>query len=180
MPTTSLQFDDITVTVPVASLQPIGNYKGLNWNGFNVINVGNAVTGVAPQTEPNVAVQYILTTGTSNTATLTPASSSTKYFALQSFYFGCVASSQETVAGVPIACTMTLTGKKNGKTVVTQNISFNPTGPLISNMAYQKFAGAWSAVDEVDFTLTSTLSTAISVLYDNFSYILSSSKSKSG
>jgi len=31
-------------------------------------------------------------------------------------------------------------------------------------------AGAWKAVDEVQFTQTTLLSTAISVLYDNLQY----------
>jgi hypothetical protein len=151
----------------VASLQPIGTYKGLNWDGFNVIDVSLAPVGVAPQTEPNVAVQYILSTGLDNTATLKPASSKTTYFSLQSFYFGCVASSQETVAGVPLACSLTLTGKRKGKTVVTQDISFSPTGLLTSKMKKQTFAGAWTNVDEVDFQLDGLTAAATSVLYDN-------------
>lgn len=129
-----------------------------------------APIGVAAQSKPNVAVQYILTTGLDNTATLKPASSKTTYFSLQSFYFGCVVSSQETVAGVPLACTLTLTGKRKGKTVVTQNISFSPTRPLTSSMKKQTFAGAWSNVDEVDFKHTSALAAATSVLYDNFQF----------
>lgn len=170
--TLSVQFDDIKVTVPVASLQPIGTYKGLNWDGFNVIDVSLAPVGVAPQTKPNVAVQYILTTGLSNTATLKPASSKTAYFSLQSFYFGCVASSQETAAGVPISCSLTLTGKRKGKTVVTQDVSFSPNGllGLTSTMKKQTFAGAWTNVDEVDFKQTQLLAAATSVLYDNVQF----------
>jgi len=166
----SAQFDDIKVTVPVASLQPIGTYKGLNWDGFNVIDVSLAPTGVAAQSKPNVAVQYILSTGLDNTATLKPASSKTTYFSLQSFYFGCVASSQETVAGVPLACSLTLTGKRNGKTVVTQDISFTPAGLLTSPMKKQTFAGLWTNVDEVDFQLDGLLAAATSVLYDNVQF----------
>jgi hypothetical protein len=157
--------------VPVASLQPIGDYKGLSWDGFNVIDVSLASTGVAPHTEPNVAVQYILSEGVDETATLKPASDKTTYFSLQSFYFGCVASSQETVAGVPIACTLKLTGKRKGKVVVTQNISFQPTGLLTSDMKKQVFAGAWTNVDEIDFEQTGVLAAATSVLYDNVEYI---------
>jgi len=164
------QFDDIPVTVPVASLQPIGTYKGLTWNNFNVIDVSLAPVGVAPQTEPNVAVQYILTTGLDQVATLKPASSKVAYFSLQSFYFGCVASSQETAAGVPIACSLTLTGKKYGKAVVTQDISFTPGGLLTSSMKKVNFAGAWANVDEVDFQQKGLLSAATSVLYDNVAF----------
>lgn len=166
----SLQFDDITVVVPVASLQPIGTYKGLSWDGFNVINVGSAPTGVFAQSKPNVAVQYLVSSGLDNTATLKPASSKTSYFSLQSFYFGCVASTQETVVGVPIACSLTLTGKRKGKTVVTQDISFSPSGLLSSNMKKQTFAGAWTNVDEVDFQQTGALTAAIGVLYDNVQF----------
>jgi hypothetical protein len=152
-------------------LQPIGTYKGLNWDGFNVINVALAPVGVAAQTKPNVAVQYLLSTGLDNTATLKPASSKTTYFSLQSFYFGCVASSQETVAGVPLACSLTLTGKRKGKTVVTQVISFTPANLLTSPMKKQTFAGAWTNVDEVDFKLNGLVAAAaVGVLYDNVQF----------
>lgn len=115
-------------------------------------------------------MQYVLSTGLDNTATLKPASTKTTYFSLQSFYFGCVASSQETLAGVPIACTLTLTGKRKGKVVVTQDISFSPTGLLVSDMKKQTFAGAWTNVDEVDFQQTALLAAATSVLYDNVQF----------
>lgn len=152
-------------------MQPIGTYKGLNWDGFNVINVALAPVGVAAQTKPNVAVQYLLSTGLDNTATLKPASSKTTYFSLQSFYFGCVASSQETVAGVPLACSLTLTGKRKGKTVVTQDISFTPANLLTSPMKKQTFAGAWTNVDEVDFKLNGLVAAAaVGVLYDNVQF----------
>lgn len=81
-----------------------------------------------------------------------------------------MASSQETAAGVPLSCSLTLTGKKNGKTSVTQDISFTPAGLLTSNMKKVTFAGKWSNVDEVDFQQTGALSAATSVLYDNFEY----------
>ncbi|KAK4549154.1 hypothetical protein LTR36_007612 [Oleoguttula mirabilis] len=163
-------FDDITVTVPVASLQAIDTYQYLLWTGFDVIDVSLAPTGVAPQSEPNVAVQYLLTTGTSNTASLTPATG-VSYFALQSFYFGCVASSQETAAGLPIACSLTLTGKRGGETIATQEVSFDPSElALTSNMTKVVFAGSFQAVDEVTFEQTAVLATAISVMYDEVSY----------
>lgn len=168
------QFDDITVVDAPLSLQPIGTYQDLVWDRFNVINIGNALTGVAAQSKPNVAVQYIISgSSVSNTATLKPASSKTAYFSLQSFYFGCVPSSQETAAGAAIPCTLTLTGKRKGKVVVTQDISFTPaglTGLLVSPMKKQEFAGAWTNVDEVDFQQTGLLGAATSVLYDNVKY----------
>lgn len=167
----STQFDDIKVVLPVASLQPIGTYKGLNWDGFNVIDISVAPTGLNAQTKPNVAVQYLLSTGADNTATLKPASSKTAYFSLQSFYFGCVAGTQETLASVPLACSLTLTGKRKGKVVVTQDISFSPAGLLKSNLKKQTFAGAWTNVDEVDFKQSGLLSSAtMGVLYDNVQF----------
>jgi hypothetical protein len=126
---------------------------------------------VKAHTNPNVAVQYVLSEGLDSTATLSPASDKTTYFSLQGFYFGCVAGTQETVAGLPVACTLTLTGKRKGKVVVTQDISFSPTGLLVSDMKKQVFAGAWTNVDEVDFKQTGLLSAATTgVLYDNVQY----------
>jgi len=74
------------------------------------------------------------------------------------------------VAGVPLSCSLTLTGKRKGKTVVTQDISFTPKGVLTSPMQQQTFAGAWTNVDEVDFKLDGLLAAATSVLYDNFKF----------
>jgi hypothetical protein len=168
------QFDSIVVADAPLAFQPIGTYQDLVWDGFNVINIGNALIGVAAQSKPNVGLQHLQSAGFDSTATLKPASSKTKYFSLQSFYFGCVPSSQETVAGAAIPCTLTLTGRRNGEVVVTQDISFAPeglTGLLVSPMKKQEFAGAWSNVDEVDFKQTGLLGTvATSVLYDNVKY----------
>lgn len=135
-----------------------------------MINVANAPVGVAAESSPNVAVQYILSSGLDSTAVLKPASSKTSYFSLQSIYFGCVASSQETLAGVPLACSLTLTGKRKGKIVVTQDISFSPSGLLTSEMKKQTFAGAWQNVDEVSFAQKGLLAAATSVLYDNVQF----------
>jgi len=71
---------------------------------------------------------------------------------------------------VPLSCSLTLTGKRKGKTVVKQDISFNPAGLLTSPMKKQTFAGAWTNVDEVDFQLGGLLGAATSVLYDNVQF----------
>ena len=71
---------------------------------------------------------------------------------------------------MPLSCSLTLTGKRKGKTVVKQDISFNPAGLLTSPMKKQTFAGAWTNVDEVDFQLGGLLGAATSVLYDNVQF----------
>lgn len=134
-----------------------------------MINIGNGVTGVKPQSSPNVGLQYVESTLLSGQAIL-ETTGNTQYFALNSFYFGCVLSSQETLAGLPTSCSLTLTGKRNGKTVATQNIAFTPDNAVLSSLHKQTFAGKWQAVDEVVFEQTGTLSAAISVLYDNVQY----------
>ena len=73
----------------------------------------------------------------------------------------------------PYILAMANAGKRNGKVVVTQDISFAPTGIaglLVSPMKKQEFAGAWTNVDEVDFAQTGLLAAATSVLYDNVKY----------
>ena len=162
-----MQFDDIKVNDKGLSLQPIGTYRGLNWTGFDVIDVSLAPIGVAPVTEPNVAVQYILSESLGTTATLVPAK--IDGLILQSFYFGCVASSQETDAGVPLACSLTITGTRRGKVVYTQDVSFKPDTPLVSNMAMQKIPG--KVIDKVEFKQTELLAAATSVLYDNVQFL---------
>lgn len=158
----------------VASLQPIGTYDGLEWANFNVIDIGSGITGIKAQSSPNVATQYVLSSGLSPTASL-QTTGNTQYFALNSFYFGCVLSSQETLAGLPTSCSLTVTGKRSGKTVATQDISFTPQNLVTSNMQKQTFSGKWLAVDEVVFEQTELLSAAISVLYDDVDFTLFSS-----
>ncbi|RMZ02198.1 hypothetical protein D0862_06097 [Hortaea werneckii] len=190
-------FDDLNAGTGVTSLTPVPDpYMGLDFDGFNVINVGNAVTGVKPQSGKQVGVQYILTTGKDNTANL-KTTGDTKYFVcndpshpaswasitdidrqvFQEFYFGCVLSSQETLAGVPTSCALTLTGKRNGRTVVTQDVNFSGglANGVTKNMKRVLFDGRFTAVDEVSFELTSNLAAATSVLYDNVRYVTYSS-----
>ncbi|KAI7162468.1 hypothetical protein KC349_g2019 [Hortaea werneckii] len=170
-------FDDLNAGTGVTSLTPVPDpYMGLDFDGFNVINVGNAATGVKPQSGKQVGVQYILTTGSENTANL-KTTGDTKYFVFQEFYFGCVLSSQETLAGVPTSCALTLTGKRNGRTVVTQDVNFSGglANGLTKNMKRVLFDGRFQAVDEVSFELTSNLAAATSVLYDNVRYVTYSS-----
>nr|POF26057.1 hypothetical protein CFP56_22205 [Quercus suber] len=154
------QFDDIKVNDPFLSLQPIGTYKTLNWTGFDVIDVSLAPTGVKPITEPNVAVQYILS-DFGGPAVLEHGRF-VSIFILKRFSFGCVASSEETVVGLPLACTLTVTGKRKGKVVYTKDLSFEPTGLLVSDMV--EVTLPIKTVDEVFFEQTGLLAVATSVL----------------
>lgn len=64
------QYDNIVVAVPGAPFQPVGDYMGLDYHGFNTIVVGTPPTGVRTQSPPNAAVQYIGSTGTDETASI--------------------------------------------------------------------------------------------------------------
>jgi len=55
-------------------------------------------------------------------------------------------------------------------TVATEKFSFTPVGLLSKMEKVAFYAGAWKAVDEVQFTQTTVLSSAIGVLYDNLQY----------
>ena len=92
---------------------------------------------------------------------------------MQSFNFGCVLSSQETLAGVVTACDVIVTGKRNGRTVASQEVSFSPEGllgALGADMRRVNLKG-FNVVDEVSFELQGALSAATSVLYDDVKYI---------
>lgn len=157
------------MTVPVASLQPIGAYDGLEWANFDVVNIGNGVTGVKPESSPNVALLYIASGGVSPTATLEPTGN-TNYFALSSFYFGCVLSTEETLASAPTSCTISVTGMRNGKTVATESFSYTPDNAVLADLEKVTFNGQWAVVDHVVFQSTGTLAAAQSVIFDNFVY----------
>lgn len=127
------------------------------------------------QSSPNVALLYVASGGLTETGTL-ETTGNTLYFALQSFYFGCVLSTEESLASAPTTCSITVTGSRSGKTVAgPESFTFTPDNALLADMEKVSFNGAWAAVDQVTITNTGALATAQGVLFDNVKYITYSS-----
>jgi hypothetical protein len=167
-------FDDRKAFPGVTVMNPVSNYKGLNWKALDVIQAGVAgiTTGVTPQSGNNVAangvVETLLAGGISITA------QSVKSFDLQYAYFGCVVNTLETVASAPQPCTVAFSGYKKGSSEVfkTVNQQFNPTNAVVSKMSKATFDSAFAGLDRVDVAIVGgLLPNAVTVLLiDNVSY----------
>lgn len=167
-------FDDLPSLIGVSELNPVGNYKGLNWRALDVLQAGiGGINAVRPQSGINVAANGITSTilqggGISITA------QSVKSFDLQYAYFGCVVNTVETAASVPQACTVAFSGYKKGSSKVfkTVNQSFSPTNPLISKMTKATFDSAFAGLDRVDVAVVGgvTPATLTGLLIDNVKY----------
>jgi hypothetical protein len=105
--------------------------------------------------------------------------STTSKFNFKSFYFGCVVSTQETLASLPLFCSIKITGYRNGKQVASQKADFRkPLLQLTANMAKVELNDGFCDVDRVTFDTTGGLipQVLLAVLMDNFEYTTFSKK----
>lgn len=175
--TNTSQFDDLTAVPALPEVDPVGTYKGLQWNAFNVLEqtLGKAAA-VEPQSGLNVASNGFTDDLDSSPSIQIISSYST--FDLQSLYFGCVIDSLESVAGVAEDCTITLTAyKKSAPTTpfATAALGFTPSNPLLANpMVHYTLPSSWSGLDKVDFAVvaSTTPGTLTALLVDSVSYVL--------
>ena len=166
-------FDDRTALPGVSQLNPVGNYKGLNWKALDVLQAGVlGINAVLPQSGINVAANGVTNTLLEGGISIT--AQSVKSFDLQYAYFGCVVNTVETAASVPQACTVAFSGYKKGQSEVfrTVNQQFDPTNPLLSKMTKATFDSAFAGVDRVDVAVVGgvTPSTLTGLLIDNVQY----------
>jgi hypothetical protein len=166
-------FDDRTSIIGVSVINPVGNYKGLNWKGLEVLQPGVlGISPIIPQSGINVAANgaptQLLQGGISITA------QSVKAFDLQQAYFGCTVNTVETAASLPQACTVAFSGYKKGQSEVfkTVNVQFNPENPVSSKMAKAEFDSSFAGLDRVDVALVAGLTptTLAGLLIDNVQY----------
>lgn len=153
-------FDDLASLPGVSELSPVGNYKGLTWDGFDVLQAGVAgINAVRPQSGINVAANGV--TATLRDGAISIKAQSVKSFDFESIYFGCLVNTVETLASVPQVCTVAFSGYKKGETKVfkTVNQQFNPTNALISKMSKATFDSAFAGLDRVDVAVVQNVAT---------------------
>lgn len=170
-------FDDLPSLPGVSELNPVGNYRGLKWQGFDVLQAGVAgINAVLPQSGINVAANSIVSDTLQGGISLTPLTA--KSFDFQSLYFGCVVNTVETAASAPEQCTVAFTAYKDGKSIAhtTINEPFTPTNPLISKMAKATFPSSFSGLDRLDIAVVQSITpgTLTALEIDNVSYQLNS------
>lgn len=169
---TQLQFDDLTTVPEVPLLTPTGEYKQLDFENFEVVQLGVGglvLIGIIAQSPPNVignGLQDSLLQG----PPVIKTGKGVKSFDLESFYFGCVLDTAASAASVPPACKLTVNGfDAHGKKIADQDFQFTPKG-LKSPMAHAKLSSKFRGLDHVTFSTSTALDALTSTLYDNFSY----------
>lgn len=125
---------------PVASTQLIGKYESLYWNFFVATTgvAGIGVTGVFPQSSPQVAAYGLYSEILDGPANVTTkgSGSNVKSFDLNSYYFGCNSNSAQSAAPLaPVNCTVRATAYKGGKQVAQKSFDFVPSGSVSGNVS---------------------------------------------
>ena len=128
-----IKFDDITTLNPTGPTQPIGTYKTLNFPGINLNTfLSTSPIGVVPQSGDKTALfnleTQIIDLAGGPAITVVNDGSTTKFFSLPSFYYGCAVASQEGLAGVPASCNLVVGGYTTaGKPVASQTFPYTFT-----------------------------------------------------
>lgn len=180
------KFDDLTA-LPAAAA-PVGTYKGLLYQGFNLASQGAAgvqVAGVSAHSPPNIAASDNLSRATSGSPTALKVTGKTVTFSLYDFYFGCVLayvfhslvlmnemltlsfSEENSLTATPTSCSVTLTGYRGSKAVVQQTVKFTANGQLLQPMVLAKLKG-FNLLTQV--TLVTSNPTTTALLTDDYYY----------
>ncbi|GAB7366697.1 hypothetical protein MBLNU230_g0655t1 [Neophaeotheca triangularis] len=166
-----INFDDLDAPpLDITSMQEIGDYRNLTWDGFRLSEVLPIPLGIVPESGSNVASQFVLSEP-SGTNTLRAASDDVAAFTLQSFFFACTGP-PAVAALVATPCTITLTSFRGDEQVSTQDVRYTPGLNLVKQPMQRASLGeGFANVDRVEFSrngLVGSLATA--VLYDSFNY----------
>jgi hypothetical protein len=169
----------------VSIVNPVGLYRGLRYQSFNIVGAGVAlspnlevppVLGLLPQSADIVIVASVVSQTLNGPAAIYAATIPS--FVLQELYFGCEVSDGTEVGSVPIPRTVAFTGVKNNLDQgdgerVTVNIPFGPENPVLSHLQRAVFEGKeWSGLNKLEVAIVQSSSTAtLTVLYiDNIKY----------
>ncbi|KAK3669952.1 hypothetical protein LTR78_010124 [Recurvomyces mirabilis] len=173
------KFDNVEAglvgSLPVRPVTPLGVYDDLFFN-LNVINVGTGLTGVKPQSAPNVVTYDAIFQATEGVPSIYADydDSIAESFRLKELYFGCVITNVETAASVANDCTVTVTGYRNEEQVASQDIVFKTGGLLgqavTATMDKAEFGSDFANLDKVEFATDGLQQAVDAVLIDNVSY----------
>ncbi|MDI1484890.1 MAG: nucleolar DEAD-box protein required for synthesis of 60S ribosomal subunit [Ramalina farinacea] len=142
-------FENLPALPEEGRLSPVGTYMDISYPNFDLSNPLLAVAGLLPQGKI-----YIFGAGSS----ASPAEMTTSYtgskiksIALESLYYGCQTNLGQAAASLPVACTITATGYRNGAVVAVQEFQFTPTNKVKAPLAFGKFKSAFTNLQTVTY-----------------------------
>lgn len=156
---------------PIAATNEIGVYNLLFFS-MNLVTLGaNGVNpaGILLHSVPNAAAFSANTMIVDGTPIISVnyEESQISSFDPHTFYYGCVAATEVTTAGVPVTCTIDVVAvDANSKVIATQAFNFVSNGGLLQNQMLGTFTSAFKNVYTLQFNVTSPLTTA--ALIDSF------------
>ncbi|KAJ4367705.1 hypothetical protein N0V86_009826 [Didymella sp. IMI 355093] len=171
--------------LPLVAASPIGIYLDIFWQGMSLVQTGGLqnVAIVEPNSPPNYAAFSAADVATLTQGqpamTVNYADSTIDHFSLHSFYYGCSAATQASVAGVPLSCTVTIKGYADDQAqqlVASQSFDFK--AGLLQTSAQQLRADVSSKfknLKRVNFFVSNNVLTA--GLIDTVSYTVYSDRS---
>ncbi|KAK3720806.1 hypothetical protein LTR37_003469 [Vermiconidia calcicola] len=166
-------YDDLKAGPGISQINPASSTAPST--SFQPGVLGVTIAALKPQSGKNVAANSITGSILTGSPALTPAAPF-KRFTLHSCFFGCVANTVSSVAGVPQQCTVAFTAYKSGSSVPfdTINQQFDPTGPVLSSLNKATFPESWAEVGKISVAIvqSTTTSTLTGLFIDNAQYTL--------
>lgn len=173
--------------LPIVAFSPINTYLDIFWQGMSLAKTAGLqnLAIVKPNSPDNYAAFSRLNLATlpqgQPAMTVNYPDSTIDHFDLNSFYYGCALSTQASVAGVPVSCTISIKGYSDdaGKQLVAEQSFWFSVGllQLSTQMVKANVDAKFKGLKRVNFFVTNDLTTA--ALIDTVSYKVYSTKSVS-
>lgn len=168
--------------LPAVSASAIGIYLDVFWQGMSLVKSPDIplLPGVEFNSPPNCAAYSkldLITLQQGQPSMMTNYPDSTiDHLDLKSFYYACAVGSEETVLGVPVACTIFIEGyadDQSTKPTVSQSFKYIPSG-LSTVMFEAKVDPEFKGLKNVKFFVSND--TTVAALIDSVRYTVYSDK----
>ncbi|CAK4016208.1 Hypothetical predicted protein [Lecanosticta acicola] len=151
-------YDDITVVPAVPAANTLTTYRGLNYTGWAVNQVGVGgqaeLTGIAPESKPNNIVSGFGQTSLTGANAGWSVASSASTFDQLAFYYGCSVNTVEGAEGLPQQCIFDVKGYRKASDasyVAIKQFSFNPKATqLVAQPVLATFDSSFANLQRVE------------------------------